>query len=147
MTSSLGNAAAYENFDLLANFKTDGGVTQGVTVARIHCRMTRTSALTSGDVYDWGIFRGQNADVGLSVVGAPNASADPYEDWMFWESIGTGHELAEQPGGGNTRVYDIRAKRKLLQLQEVLVLSHGTANVTTFPLTVFFSGSVLLMLP
>jgi hypothetical protein len=151
-TVSIATGTAFDNVDLLANFRADGGTTDGCTVARIHFRMNTTSAMTPGDAFGFGIFRGQNTDVGTSVVGAPNPTSDPYEDWLYWTVFGAQVSAGSGPGyfpGGAGAPYeiDVRAKRKIPQLQQTLIASWGLVTVTTSPLVVQFSASVLLMLP
>jgi hypothetical protein len=147
-TVGLAAAATYTAVDLLSNFKVDGGVTQGCTVARIHHRQTVTTAVTaSTGQLAWGIMRGQNSDVGVSVVGSPQPIADPYEDWLFWEVDNADFESNLEPGAANVMVRDIRAKRKLAELQQALLWVVGPTAGLTYPATIAVSGSVLLMLP
>ena len=148
-TSTISTAAAgtYTTNDLLSNFKLDGGNQQGVTVARIHLRLSVASTVTKNDAVAWGIIRGQNTDVGVNIAGAPQPIADPYEDWLMWEQPQADAGAFFWPGGGNVYHYDIRAKRKLMQLQESLNLVWMVQNAGVFPQTMQMSGSVLLMLP
>jgi hypothetical protein len=137
--------------DLLANFKADGGTQQGVTVARIHLRLAIVNAPAAGDQLALGIIRGQNTDVGVTVLGAPTPSADPYEDWMYW-SIFTGCNQPGAgttifPGGGNVYEADIKAKRRLPDLQQSLNLVTNTPVSGAFPQQVVYNASILLMLP
>jgi hypothetical protein len=151
---TLANGTSWINTDLLANFRVDGGTTDGCTVGRIHVRLHTTTAIAAGDAFYWGIFRGQNSDVGTSVVGSPSASADPYEDWMYWTEFtaGPGAGAGAGPGyfpGGTGASYevDIRAKRKIPQLQQTLIMSTGLAGVATYPFTVAYAISTILILP
>ena len=146
---SLSNAAAgtFTAVDLLSNYKTDGGTTEGCTIARIHHKMTVSTTIAAADQVNWGILRGQNSDVGVSPAGTPSILADPYEDWMWWEVHDADHLSNLEPGAANVIIRDIRSKRKIPQLQMALLFILGPQTITTLPLTVKVSGSVLLMLP
>jgi hypothetical protein len=148
------SAATWDTIDLLAAFKAAGGVQQGVTVARIHLRIACITAVNPNDEFGIGIMRGQNTDVGASVVGAPNPVADPYEDWLFWSvffastpAAGAGAGPQYFAGGANNVTFDIRAKRKLPELQESLNLVTVQPQAVTYPVQFGYSSSVLLMLP
>jgi len=144
-------AATYSAVDLLANYKLDGGTSAGCTVTRIHLEMAVTSVITVADKFAWGILRGQDTDVGVNNVGTPQAVAHPYEDWMFWQypaaSSNTGAGPAYWQSASNVLSLDLKAQRKIPELQQTLLLIVGPQVVTTLPLTVHISGSVLLKLP
>jgi len=146
-STSTAGAGVYTLVDLLSQYKADGGTTAGVTIARIHHRMSVSSTVTANDSVAWGILRGQNSDVGVTVAGAPQPVADPYEDWMMWEYLQADKTGFFFPGGGNVGVYDIRSKRKLPQLQQALLFVLGPMTAGVFPTTWQASGSILLMLP
>ena len=150
-TVSLASNTTYVNDDILASFKADGGSTQGVTIARIRMRLAVTTITGAGDSFYLGILRGQNTDVGTTVAGAPNPQADPYEDWLYWSQFVAGNQGGASdpyfPGGGNTYEIDIKAMRKIPELQQVLLLSVGTSSSATYPLQIVVSTSTLLMLP
>jgi hypothetical protein len=143
-------AATYSITDLLGNYKTDGGVVVGATVTRIHLELAVTSAVAAGDTFAWGILRGQNTDVGVSVAGAPQPIADPYEDWMFWQSPHAASSLGAGPcywhSQSNVYSLDLKAQRRLPELQMALLLVVGP-QTTGAALTYAASGSVLLKLP
>jgi hypothetical protein len=140
----------WETSDLLATFKSSGGNQQGVTIGRIHLRISIWSAVAEGDQIAIGVIRGQDTDVGTSVVGAPNPIANPYEDWLFWgvytASDAGGSGVYSPHGLTNVLEFDIRAKRKLMNLDEQLQLVVMAAVVAT---SVSYSASVstLLLLP
>ena len=144
-------AATYSTVDLLAEFKAAGGVQQGVTVGRIHLRWSNTSACAASDEMALGVIRGQNTDVGVSVAGAPEPVADPYEDWLFWSVYyGCGNGGGGSffyPHGSNANEVDIRAKRKLEDLQMSLNLVVRNPISAAFPAVLDYSASVLLLLP
>jgi len=139
----------YSTLDLLAPFKTDGGVQQGVTVTRTHLNFSVTSQASAADAFTWGIIRGQNTDVGANVAGAPTPDLDPYEDWAMWRTETCADGIAQNhyfPGSSNVRDFDLRAQRRLPELQMTwnLVMKRLTGSVT---LNVTVTASILLKLP
>jgi len=140
-------AAGYSTFDLLNDYVAAGGTTAGVTVVRTHLYLSFAVAPTVGTPFGVGIVRGQNTDVGLSVVGAPRPITDEFEDWAFWEvpiasDAGTGVGPAYYPW--NIRMLDLKSQRKIPELQMsynlVLQSTSGTDIVN-------WSASTLLKLP
>jgi hypothetical protein len=150
---TLSNAAAgtYDTVDLLGQFKTAGGTTFGCTVARIHLRLSQVSVPTIGDELGIGIIKGQDTDVGVTIAGAPQPVTHPYEDWLWWsvffacDQPGAGSHMF--PGGSGCYEVDVRAKRKLEDLDECLNLVSVNPVAGTFPAQFDYSASVLLMLP
>ena len=136
--------------DLLATFKSAGGNQQGVTVGRIHLRGSIWSAVAAGDQFALGVIRGQDTDVGSSVVGSPNPVANPYEDWLFWgiytASNAGGSGVYSPTGLTNVIEIDIKAKRRLEELDQQLQLV--VMNVVTgASINSSWSVSTLLLLP
>ena len=140
----------YSTLDLLAPFKTDGGVQQGVTVTRTHLTMAITTGTAAGDSFAWGLLRGQNTDIGANVVGAPTPDLDPYEDWLMWRT-----ETAQQggagasffPGSGNVWNWDIKSQRRLSELQMTYNLVIKRTAVAAATLGITATVSCLLKLP
>jgi len=149
-TVTLTTTGSYANTDLLAAFKADGGVTQGVTIARTHISISVEDAPDAGDQFAWGLLRGQNTDAGANIAGAPNPLDDPYEDWAMWDtraaSVGPGGGAAYFPGNGNQWTYDIKSQRKIPELQMAWLASFVNISGTD-PITFGVTGSVLLLLP
>lgn len=152
-SATLSTDGAYSTFDLLNTFKTAGGNTQGITIARTHLVIAIQSVPAANDALAYGVIRGQNTDVGLSIAGAPSPNGDLFEDWAFWEYL----PMAAQPDGGgycaaptgpndSWRV-DIRAKRKLPELQMSWNFVIERVAAVSTDLVVNFSASTLLMLP
>jgi len=148
-TVTLAATGDYGTTDLLTAFKADGGVTQGVTIARSHLVLAVEDLPDAGDQFAWGLIRGQNTDVGVNIAGAPEPVADPYEDWAMWELLTAGAIVgagAYWPGGGNTWRYDIKAQRKIPELQQAWNAVFTNVSATT-PFTIGVTGSILLLLP
>ena len=146
------SAATYSTTDLLAAFKAAGGTTFGTTVARIHLRLSVVSATVTADQFGIGIIKGQDTDVGVTVAGAPAPTTHPYEDWLYWSiytaNVGSGSGAGYFLGGtGSSELIDVKAKRKLEDLDECLNLAYNTTVAGTFPQQIWYSSSVLLMLP
>src|ERR1700722_7156596 len=144
----------YSTLDLLAPFKTSGGQQQGVTVTRTHLAWAVTNVVNSGDAFTWGLLKGQNTDVGAGVVGAPVPDLDPYEDLLMWQFLVAGASSSGAitgahffPGGSNVQFMDIRAQRRLPNLQEALTLVIKRQTVTAATLNITVTASVLLKLP
>ena len=147
---TLAGTGDYQTIDLLANFKADGGVQQACTIARTHLVLAVEDAPDAGDQFAWGLLRGQNSDVGTNIAGAPTPNEDPYNDWVLWETLSAGVApgggAAYWPGSGNVWRYDIKAMRKLEELQ--MCYNAVFDNISgTAPLTIGVTGRVLVMLP
>jgi hypothetical protein len=149
-TFALAANGNYATLDLLAPFKTSGGVQQGVTVTRTHLWLSVTSGSAPADTFTWGLVRGQNTDVGANVAGAPTPDLDPYEDWLLWRT-----ETACNTGSGadtyfpatNVWSFDVKAQRRLPELQMTYNLVVKRLTVTAATLNVVVTTSVLLKLP
>jgi hypothetical protein len=99
-----------------------------------------------------GVLKGQDVDLGTTIAGAPNPSANPYDDWLYWSQYtansGSGSGAGYFPGGtGSSEYVDIKAKRRLEDLQESFNLVFMATQASTFPVTGHYSASTLLMLP
>jgi len=153
VTQTISHAAAndYSTIDLLANFKADGGVQQAVTVVRTHLLDSITSTVAPGDNYTFGLIRGQNTDIGNNVVGAPVPDLDPYNDWLLWQWRWASDTIAggifSHTGSTNVIPVDLKAQRKLEELQMTYNLVIKTLAAGTFPVVHQITGRVLLMLP
>jgi len=84
------------------------------------------------------------------VVGSPNPVANPYEDWLYWgvftASNAGGSGVYSTSGLTNAIEVDIRAKRKLENLDEQLQLVFMNV-VTGASINSSWSVSTLLLLP
>jgi hypothetical protein len=148
--------AANTNFftyDMLTDFKGVGGQQQQSTVVRNHVRLVVTSVTLPGEIFSWGILKGQNTDVGANIAGAPDPFHDHYEDWMWWETCvaagegSTGQPACYWPPMTNVQDVDVKAKRRLEGLQESLNLVVYRQSVAASALTLTITSSTLLMLP
>jgi hypothetical protein len=139
----------YSTLDLLAPFKTDGGVQQGVTITRMHLNMSVTSTVAAADAFSWGVYRGETNDLGANVAGAPTPDTDPYVDWLFWrfETASSGAQPAYFVGAGNFIQWDVKAQRRLQELQMTLNLVVKRQTVAAATLNVVVTASTLLKLP
>jgi hypothetical protein len=137
----------YSTLDLLAPFKTSGGVQQGVTVTRTHLHVAVTTGVAASDSFSWGVLRAQNSDVGANVAGAPVPDLDPYEDWAMWRTEVADENSAYFFAQSNNRDFDIKAQRRLPELQMTynLVIKRQTVVAATLGITVI--ASILLKLP
>jgi len=132
--------------DLLTDYKADGGTQQGTTIARTRLRLAFTSSPSAGDVWAFGLAKGQIADVGLNIAGAPDPEGDPYGDWLLWDYLTADSDGHFWPGGGNVHLYDLKAMRKLEGLDEAYTFTLQRIS-TSAALEVSIACSTLLMLP
>jgi len=147
-TLSITAANQYQTFDLLANFKADGGTQQGVTITRTHLRTTLQSATNATTDFTYGLIRGQNTDVGTNIAGAPVPDADPYEDWLLWRWLFTDQNgNFNASGSSNTDEIDIKAMRKLPELQMTYNYVLKVLAAPAYPMVFQVTGRVLLTLP
>jgi hypothetical protein len=146
-TISVAAANGYQTIDLLSNFKADGGTQQGVTITRTHLRVVPTTTLAAGNNFHIGLIRGQASDVGTNIAGAPTPAAQPYEDWLLWDYlfVDSSGELNEY--GGGQQHYDLRAMRRLMELQMNYNLVIDVPAASVFPAVFMITGRVLLKLP
>ena len=151
-TYTLAAANDYATADLLQNFKSDGGVQQAVTVVRTHLLVAVTSPVAVGDNFALGLIRGQNTDVGSNIAGAPVPDLDPYDDWLLWQWRWAGAQAGGAPnyshlGATNVLYFDLKAQRKLEELQMCYNLVIKCLASATLPMTFQVTGRVLLLLP
>jgi len=95
----------------------------GSTVMRTHLTITPTTAPAVADFYKIGLMIGRNNEIGTNLAGVSLVDS-PDLDWMFRRiyTFNGGIEM----GGGNIISIDLRAKRKLSELNQRYVLAIGT---------------------
>jgi len=141
-------AGDYQTVDLLSQFKADGGTSQGVTVGRtrLNFAVNGPNANDESDQFAVGIIRGQVQDVGANIAGAPTPISNNYADWMYWDILTCDSDHHYYPGGGNVFRLDLKAMRKLPELDMSMnLVVENVSAAADFTLTV--TGSVLLLLP
>jgi hypothetical protein len=110
---------------------------------RTHLVISITSAVTTADRLRLGLIVGRASDIGVAVAGAITP-ADPEEDWMLWR-----HETAAPTFGessaNNQLVYDVKAKRRMNELNQTYVLS--MVNDVGVGKQMTIQGRVLVALP
>jgi len=139
-------AGGYVTESLLANYEAAGGNLAGVTVIRTHLHVVVTTTSTAGDSLTLGIIRGQTTDIGVNIVGAPDPTADLYEDWALWKRYAAGASGAGPTYSGMTSdVWDIdlKSQRRIPELQMSWNLVFGATQAVD----VDASARVLLALP
>jgi len=128
--------------DLLANYKSAGGSTQGCTVIRIHIDIAVQTA--TPNIAD-GVF------CGLIVANDPNTLADygPTEGFLDWALYRHLFVMGTTSGSSSqeTRyVIDLKAKRRIQELQESWYLNLA-ALLGTNATNVTYTARTLLALP
>jgi len=101
--------------DLLADYKSAGGTTQGITIMRTHVSIcVTTSTPTVGDGVFTGIVVGQNNDTTATIF-----PGEHYLDWAFYKAIYTPFY------GQGFRGYDIdlKSKRRMQELNQTYWLN------------------------
>jgi hypothetical protein len=147
-THSVPAANGYDVIDLLAQYKAAvGASTDGITIARVHLREVVTSTLAAGNNFQTGIIVTDLNDLGTNVPGAPRPAADLHLDWYLWDwqyvdRLG----MVNEQGAANT-ARDLRSKRKMHQVSNVLGHVVQVPAASTFPFVMNVTGRILLMLP
>jgi len=132
--------------DLLDSYKTATGTIAGITVGRTIIHMAITAGTqTAGDRLNIGLIRGQDSDLGTNVAGAPSPSAKFFADWAWLEqydnSVSSGGPLYGK-WGSNVISIDVRAKRKLPDLQMSWNLALHSSVIATWQL---FTRTLILL--
>jgi hypothetical protein len=138
-------AGGFAWFDLLAAYNAmPNSVSAGITVVRIHMRLAVVSGLvTPGQAVVTAIMRGQNDDTGANNAGSPSPRTDFYQDYMMWESQILDASNFTQPGGSNNWSWDVRAKRRLPNLNQTILF--GVSSLQAVQIN--HSSRLLLALP
>lgn len=137
-----------DNQDMLANYKAQFAITAnlpGMTIMRLHLRLN-VEMTQSGQGANNGAFIGCWVDSTNQAILA--ASARPFDQqFLIFDELYIGEAL--QQGGVTpfyvTRVYDIKSRRKIQNVQDTLwfqVQPNGLATVTAYS----FTMSLLVML-
>jgi hypothetical protein len=144
---SLAAATNCSNVDLLTALKVTGSSILGCTIMRTRLDLSITSTVALADNFYWGLAILPNAQLVSNVASSAtvvNPAQNPEIDWMMWA-----HAVAAPTYGttanDNQIVIDIRAKRRLQELQETYCFSlRGSAGAA---FTAQLSGRVLVALP
>ncbi len=151
-----GTDASKSAVDLLENYRSNGGNTAGVTIARTHFDLiprARDHDFAGGlPTVAFGVYVDDIDEVADGTQDAP--VSDPYSDWMYnvAGALDQGVTVPMTAIWADFLDYrhDIRSKRKLEQLGRTLIFSIQTVNVSGPAVgTVDFHlhARVLLMLP
>jgi len=133
-------AGANTSLNLLAALSVAGSSLLGVTIMRTHLTLAIDTAVTAADRLRVGFVVDR-----VSEVGAASAitAADPELDWMLWR-----HETAAPTfgsGGSNVLEYDLRAKRRMQELNQAYLLC--ITNSAGGSKTITVAGRTLVALP
>ena len=124
--------------DLLSEYKLAGGSTQGITIMRTHIALNVTAATAGvGDGAFVGLVVGTDVDTATQVT-----PTEPFLDWMLYTSV------YAAGGGGviNSHMIDIRAKRKMQELNQIYWLNL-VALLGVNATQVAFTARTLIALP
>ena len=136
-------AATVADVDLLTPLEVASSSTLAVTVLRTHLRIQVQNWAGATDDILFGLIPGRAADLGTGVAGQISPASTEYP-WMLWDVL--------HPNGSGAAVdvctdyvYDVKAKRKMPELTQRLVLSF--LNQSAAAKTMEINASVLLALP
>jgi hypothetical protein len=112
--------------DLLTAFHVGGASTLGATVMRTHMTLQLNPYVALGDSFTIGIIVGRLSDVAARL---PSPAADPEVDWMLLRQGKATYSGAAIDATREIEI-DLRAKRKLQELDQTLLLCvlNGTAQ-------------------
>lgn len=138
------------NVDLLADYKNIAqGSPAGITIMRSHIAFWVTSTVTNGD----GIYLGLKVDDANQVTSAAttddmvtNPADDSFEDWMLVRKFNA-HPSYSFTAANNNILLDVKSKRKMEELQQTLLFSVYSQDVTSLPFTFDIHARILLALP
>jgi len=150
-------AAGVEALDLLAAYRTAGGLMQGLTVTRtlLSVRSACDGPVGGLDAVRIGLLvTGTKAELGASPT-AYSPLQDPYEDWMWnaaYSTVAAPNSVINLTAGTSpvtaTSVFwDVKSKRRLDELGETLWLNVDKIGTTIATTEFSISARVLLMLP
>jgi hypothetical protein len=118
----------------------------GCTILRVHLRLFVLSAVAAGDGFQWGLLVDNNGITGGGGAGgADDPVAFPYLSWIINRREGA-HPGYSFVGPNNQFEVDLRAKRKLSQLDETLLLCVNNTGAAA-ALNTYAYARVLLAQP
>lgn len=137
--------------DLFTGLRVAGASVLGVTVIRTLVTISNTSAtVTKGDGFYWGLCVTDSNDVGLNTAGAPNAHTTPNIDWA-WREFRTASSSISLPvytkDAGNVITADVRAKRKVQEMNQTWALVANQSAVGASPSLWTWYARTLVALP
>lgn len=144
--------------DLLASFEARYGADPiGTTLLRVRGIYALASGSTAGVPAVVGIRIGSDHDAALTSSEQNPMTNGEYLDWLSYEPFITGefdpgtastNSFSSWVGGPVTnRVIDVKAKRKLTELDETIILNMGSDTASETTITGHFVLSMLLALP
>lgn len=125
----------------------------GTTLLRVRGIYALASGTTAGLPCVVGIRVGSDHDSALTTTEQNPMTNGEYLDWLSYEpfvagEVAAGSDSEFWSGSDVTaRVVDVKAKRKLEELDETLIMNLGSDTATVGTLTGFFNLSMLLALP
>lgn len=143
--------AQWTNFDLLQEYKAATGASSvGVTIMRTHLWVL-PHAPAAGDSYWVGLHIGDLNDATANTTNAfvANPHDDPYIDWMFAQKYE--YDVNLRVPVPNTdfagSLIDLRAKRRMEEVQSAYLLTVYQDSVTTVAKTYDIFSRTLIALP
>ena len=111
------------NLDMLSDLRVAGASILGATVMRTHLQLSAFGTVTAGNNFYFGLRVGNNNEV-QAFTADTTLMADPANqpelDWMWWEHAQAAPVYDQ--GGTNILIRDIKAKRKVQELDQTYLL-------------------------
>jgi len=128
--------------DLLADFQASGASTLGVTVMRTHLRV-QLPYVNVSDQWSIGLIVARAQDIGIGTANGPDPGVNPDLNWAYNDRIwaisnGSAIDVAREI------TIDIRAKRKVQELNERFVFAIRNATAASAQCRVFARTLVAL---
>lgn len=135
--------------DLLAGFQARYGADPlGCTLYRVRGIIACTSTSGTGIPLTVAMRVGQDRDASLTDTEQNPDTNGQYLDWLMYEPFIAGTAAAAGQGTEvEARMIDVKARRKLQELDQTLILNAGSFSATVSTLNVFYNLSMLLALP
>jgi hypothetical protein len=145
--------AATNNLDLLTNWRAATNITQnlpGLTVVRVHLRLSIGFSLTGSETADSGVFLSMFVDQNNAASLLLSSTAPYNEAYMLWQPMYLSESSAGESGAPVTRhlsrEFDIKSKRRLQNANDTLWFQIAQTGAVAFS-DYNFAASVLVMLP
>ncbi len=137
------NAGGVADLDLGAPLEVAGSSLLGVTIMRTRLHYHVRDFAAVADQIETGMIIGRSSDIGVNVAGQVSA-ATPENDWMLLTVLDPVTSAAAVDAGARFD-FDLRAKRKMQELNQKLVLSLFNNSAGAHTIDVF--ARVLVALP
>jgi len=134
-------AGQISNVNLLSALSVAGSSLLGITIIRTHLRLQMPQS--NAEFRRIGLIVGRATDVGINVAGQQDPS-NPELDWMLLDRVGPSWSGATVDSQASM-VYDLRAKRKMQELNQAYILALAPASAAANTIQIW--ARTLIALP